>query len=164
MCRKFEHVKLFWALYIEHTCTVVALVSCINLLQERFGSLSAMDGRTQLQVQSFESPKIRLLRSLSIEGSDGMQVSIMLETWSLSCKNVVLLAIHDQQTYPMACKTSCLLGLTEILLECGLWYFIYTFMSCFRFHCIYARKLWFFVMSFQFKFSCSLLGSCEWLT
>ncbi|KAG6412541.1 hypothetical protein SASPL_125221 [Salvia splendens] len=43
-------------------------------LQERFGSLSAMDGRTQLQVQSFESPKIRLLRSLSIEGSDGMQV------------------------------------------------------------------------------------------
>lgn len=33
-----------------------------------------MDGKTELQMQSFESPKIRLLRSLSVEGSDGMQV------------------------------------------------------------------------------------------
>ncbi|XP_057789967.1 phytochromobilin:ferredoxin oxidoreductase, chloroplastic isoform X2 [Salvia miltiorrhiza] len=45
-----------------------------STLQERFGCLSSMDGRTQIQVHSFESPKIRLLRSLSIEGSDGMQV------------------------------------------------------------------------------------------
>ncbi|GFQ02891.1 phytochromobilin:ferredoxin oxidoreductase chloroplastic [Phtheirospermum japonicum] len=43
-------------------------------LQENFSCLAAMDGKTELQMQSFESPKIRLLRSLSIEGSDGMQV------------------------------------------------------------------------------------------
>ncbi|KAK6144079.1 hypothetical protein DH2020_020899 [Rehmannia glutinosa] len=43
-------------------------------LQENFGCLTAMDGKTELQMHSFESPKIRLMRSLSIEGSDGMQV------------------------------------------------------------------------------------------
>lgn len=45
-----------------------------STLQEKFGCLTAMDGKTELQMQSFESPKIRLLRSLSVEGSDGMQV------------------------------------------------------------------------------------------
>ncbi|KAK4482439.1 hypothetical protein RD792_009596 [Penstemon davidsonii] len=33
-----------------------------------------MDGKAELQMLSFESSKIRLLRSLYIEGSDGMQV------------------------------------------------------------------------------------------
>ncbi|CAH9059210.1 unnamed protein product [Cuscuta epithymum] len=43
-------------------------------LQEKFAYLSSMDGKAELQMHSFESPKIRLLRSLSIEGSDGVQV------------------------------------------------------------------------------------------
>ncbi|XP_051143670.1 phytochromobilin:ferredoxin oxidoreductase, chloroplastic [Andrographis paniculata] len=43
-------------------------------LQENFNCLMAMDGETELQMCSSESPKIRLLRSLYIEGSDGMQV------------------------------------------------------------------------------------------
>ncbi|KAK3003029.1 hypothetical protein RJ639_019439 [Escallonia herrerae] len=33
----------------------------------------AVDGKTELQMISFQAPKIRLLRSLSIEGSNGMQ-------------------------------------------------------------------------------------------
>ncbi|VFQ77616.1 unnamed protein product [Cuscuta campestris] len=44
-------------------------------LQEKFGCLSSIDGKTELHVHSFESPKIRLLRSLCIEGSDNMQVA-----------------------------------------------------------------------------------------
>ncbi|KAL8483571.1 hypothetical protein ACS0TY_026309 [Phlomoides rotata] len=43
-------------------------------LQEKFGRFSSKDGKTEVYMLSFESPKIRLLRSLSIEGSDGMQV------------------------------------------------------------------------------------------
>ncbi|KAI5671083.1 hypothetical protein M9H77_11447 [Catharanthus roseus] len=43
-------------------------------LQGHFNSLLAMDGKTELQMLSFEAPKVRLLRSLYIEGSDGMQV------------------------------------------------------------------------------------------
>ncbi|XP_016435365.1 phytochromobilin:ferredoxin oxidoreductase, chloroplastic [Nicotiana tabacum] len=43
-------------------------------LQEKYSSLLAMDDETELQMLSFEAPKIRLLRSLCIEGSDGMQV------------------------------------------------------------------------------------------
>lgn len=43
-------------------------------LQEKYSSLLAMDDKTELQMHSFEAPKIRLLRSLCIEGSDGMQV------------------------------------------------------------------------------------------
>ncbi|PHT59232.1 Phytochromobilin:ferredoxin oxidoreductase, chloroplastic [Capsicum baccatum] len=43
-------------------------------LQEKYSSLLAMDDKTELQMLSFEAPKIRLLRSLGIEGSDGMQV------------------------------------------------------------------------------------------
>ncbi|KAL6499643.1 Phytochromobilin [Orobanche gracilis] len=43
-------------------------------LQESFGCLDSMDGKAELHMQSFESSKIRLLRSLSVEGSDGMQV------------------------------------------------------------------------------------------
>lgn len=43
-------------------------------LLERFSTLMAMDGKTELQMLSFQAPKIRLMRSLSIEGSDGMQV------------------------------------------------------------------------------------------
>ena len=34
----------------------------------------SMDARTELQMLSFEAPKVRLLRCLSIEGNDGMQV------------------------------------------------------------------------------------------
>lgn len=45
-----------------------------STLQENFSWLTAVDGKAQLQMRAFESPKIRLLRSLSIEGSDGMQV------------------------------------------------------------------------------------------
>ncbi|KZV20857.1 phytochromobilin:ferredoxin oxidoreductase, chloroplastic-like [Dorcoceras hygrometricum] len=44
-----------------------------STLQENFSCLASLDGKTQLQMLAFESPKIRLLRSLSIEGSDGMQ-------------------------------------------------------------------------------------------
>lgn len=34
----------------------------------------SMDGKSKLQMVSFRAPKIRLLRNLSIEGSEGMQV------------------------------------------------------------------------------------------
>ncbi|KAM7497110.1 hypothetical protein LguiA_021524 [Lonicera macranthoides] len=43
-------------------------------LQENFSSLASMDGKAELQMLSFQAPKIRLLRSLYIEGSGGMQV------------------------------------------------------------------------------------------
>ncbi|XVF47299.1 hypothetical protein PTKIN_Ptkin03bG0098600 [Pterospermum kingtungense] len=42
-------------------------------LQERYSSIIALDGQTKLEMQSFEAPKIRLLRSMSIEG-EAMQV------------------------------------------------------------------------------------------
>ncbi|VFQ72681.1 unnamed protein product [Cuscuta campestris] len=45
-----------------------------STLQEKFGFLSSIDGKTELHMHSFESPKIRLLRSLCIKGSDNMQV------------------------------------------------------------------------------------------
>ncbi|XP_027079552.2 phytochromobilin:ferredoxin oxidoreductase, chloroplastic isoform X2 [Coffea arabica] len=41
---------------------------------QKFNSLTSMDGRTELQMLSFEAPKVRLLRCLSIEGNDGMEV------------------------------------------------------------------------------------------
>nr|BAD93478.1 phytochromobilin synthase [Solanum lycopersicum]BAD93479.1 phytochromobilin synthase [Solanum lycopersicum] len=43
-------------------------------LQEKYSSLLSMDDKTELQMLSFEAHKIRLLRSLCIEGTDGMQV------------------------------------------------------------------------------------------
>ncbi|EOY32816.1 hypothetical protein QUC31_019250 [Theobroma cacao] len=42
-------------------------------LQERYGSMIALDGKTRLEMLSFEAPRIRLLRSISIEG-EAMQV------------------------------------------------------------------------------------------
>ncbi|KAJ7012722.1 phytochromobilin:ferredoxin oxidoreductase [Populus alba x Populus x berolinensis] len=36
-------------------------------LQEKYSSMTAMDGTTELQMLSFQAPKMRLLRSLSIE-------------------------------------------------------------------------------------------------
>ncbi|XP_012088629.1 phytochromobilin:ferredoxin oxidoreductase, chloroplastic isoform X2 [Jatropha curcas] len=42
-------------------------------LQENFSPMTAMDGRTELKLLSFQSPKIRLLRSLSVE-NEAMQV------------------------------------------------------------------------------------------
>ena len=42
--------------------------------QENFNSMMALDGKTKLEMASFQAPKIRLLRSLSIEESEGMQV------------------------------------------------------------------------------------------
>ncbi|PWA62109.1 phytochromobilin:ferredoxin oxidoreductase, chloroplast / phytochromobilin synthase (HY2) [Artemisia annua] len=41
---------------------------------EEFSTLKAADGKTELKMCSFQAPKIRLLRSLFIESSDGMQV------------------------------------------------------------------------------------------
>ncbi|CAA2992222.1 phytochromobilin:ferredoxin oxidoreductase, chloroplastic isoform X1 [Olea europaea subsp. europaea] len=43
-------------------------------LQGNFSHLMAMDGKTELQMLSYEAPKIRLLRSLYVEQSDGIQV------------------------------------------------------------------------------------------
>ncbi|KAI3700397.1 hypothetical protein L2E82_45023 [Cichorium intybus] len=43
-------------------------------LQDDFSTLKAIDGKTELKMCSFQAPKIRLLRSLFIETSDGMQV------------------------------------------------------------------------------------------
>ncbi|XP_050236919.1 phytochromobilin:ferredoxin oxidoreductase, chloroplastic isoform X2 [Mercurialis annua] len=42
-------------------------------LQEKYSSMTAMDGVTELKMQSFQAPKIRFLRSLSIE-NEAMQV------------------------------------------------------------------------------------------
>eukprot|EP00262_Sarcandra_glabra_P008262 TRINITY_DN21590_c1_g2_i1.p1 TRINITY_DN21590_c1_g2~~TRINITY_DN21590_c1_g2_i1.p1 ORF type:complete len:278 (-),score=46.48 TRINITY_DN21590_c1_g2_i1:65-898(-) len=43
-------------------------------LQEQFRCLKAMDGKTELKTFSYRAPKIRLLRSLAIDGSQAMQV------------------------------------------------------------------------------------------
>ncbi|KAI3804423.1 hypothetical protein L1987_25955 [Smallanthus sonchifolius] len=43
-------------------------------LQDDFSTLKAVDGKTELKMCSFHAPKIRLLRRLSIEQNDGMQV------------------------------------------------------------------------------------------
>ncbi|KAJ0249534.1 Phytochromobilin:ferredoxin oxidoreductase [Hirschfeldia incana] len=42
-------------------------------LQERYSSMTGLDGKTQLQMLAFKSPKIRLLRSMAIE-NETMQV------------------------------------------------------------------------------------------
>ncbi|XP_002516715.2 phytochromobilin:ferredoxin oxidoreductase, chloroplastic [Ricinus communis] len=42
-------------------------------LQEKYSSMTAVDCRTELKMQSFQSPKIRLLRTLNIE-NEAMQV------------------------------------------------------------------------------------------
>lgn len=42
--------------------------------QEKFSSNLDMGEKANFEMLSFEAPKIRLLRSLYIEGSDGMQV------------------------------------------------------------------------------------------
>ncbi|XP_022754226.1 phytochromobilin:ferredoxin oxidoreductase, chloroplastic-like [Durio zibethinus] len=42
-------------------------------LQERYSSMIALDGKTRLEMLSFDTPRIRLLRSMSIEG-EAMQV------------------------------------------------------------------------------------------
>lgn len=67
----FSYKKLIhFALEETNTHTLLAP----SPLQEKYSSLLAMDDKTELQMLSFEAPKIRLLRSLCIEGSDGMQV------------------------------------------------------------------------------------------
>ncbi|KAG5629086.1 hypothetical protein H5410_000803 [Solanum commersonii] len=67
----FSYKKLIhFALEETNTHTLLAPSS----LQEKYSSLLAMDDKTELQMLSFEAPKIRLLRSLCIEGSDGMQI------------------------------------------------------------------------------------------
>ncbi|KAL3379564.1 hypothetical protein AABB24_000327 [Solanum stoloniferum] len=67
----FSYKKLIhFALEETNTRTLLAP----SPLQEKYSSLLAMDDKTELQMLSFEAPKIRLLRSLCIEGSDGMQV------------------------------------------------------------------------------------------
>ncbi|KAL0900561.1 hypothetical protein Bca101_084522 [Brassica carinata] len=42
-------------------------------LQERYSSMTGLDGKTQLQMLAFKSPKVRLLRSMTIE-NETMQV------------------------------------------------------------------------------------------
>lgn len=43
-------------------------------LQHKYNSLVAMDEKTELRMLSFQAPKIRLLRSLTIQGNEMMQV------------------------------------------------------------------------------------------
>lgn len=46
--------------------------------QERFGCMNAMDGKTELQMLSYVAPKIRLLRSMSIQ-NESMQVTFLMD-------------------------------------------------------------------------------------
>ncbi|KAJ6299506.1 hypothetical protein OIU76_020469 [Salix suchowensis] len=57
--RKFIHFAL------DETKRRTLLVP--SPLQEKYSSLTAMDGTTELKMLSFQAPKMRLLRSLSIE-------------------------------------------------------------------------------------------------
>lgn len=43
-------------------------------LKEKFRNMTAVDGKTALHTEAFQSSKIRLLRSLTIDDGDGMQV------------------------------------------------------------------------------------------
>ncbi|KAL3729369.1 hypothetical protein ACJRO7_026478 [Eucalyptus globulus] len=49
-----------------------------SLLQERFGSMMPLDDKTEIWLLSCEVPKIRLLQSLSIQGSKGPQYSMQV--------------------------------------------------------------------------------------
>ncbi|XP_042516962.1 phytochromobilin:ferredoxin oxidoreductase, chloroplastic [Macadamia integrifolia] len=62
----------FVSFALEETQRRTHLIS--SPLQENFSSLKSMDGQTELRMLSFQAPKIRLLRGLNIEGSEGMQV------------------------------------------------------------------------------------------
>ncbi|THF99657.1 hypothetical protein TEA_027373 [Camellia sinensis var. sinensis] len=42
--------------------------------EDNFSSSIPMDGKTELQILSFQAPKIRLLRSLCVEGNETMQI------------------------------------------------------------------------------------------
>ncbi|KAL3729367.1 hypothetical protein ACJRO7_026476 [Eucalyptus globulus] len=47
-------------------------------LQERFGSMKALDNKTEIESLLYEVPKIRLLRNLIIQGSKGLQYSMQV--------------------------------------------------------------------------------------
>ncbi|KAI8526114.1 hypothetical protein RHMOL_Rhmol13G0284000 [Rhododendron molle] len=64
--QKFVHFAL------DETKRRTHLVS--SPLKDNFISSIPMDGKTQLQILSFEAPKIRLLRSLCVEGNETMKV------------------------------------------------------------------------------------------
>ena len=59
--------------HIHTNLTVKGLLLIIRLFQERYSSMTGLDGKTQLQMLAFKSPKIRLLRSMTIE-NETMQV------------------------------------------------------------------------------------------
>ncbi|KAF8035432.1 hypothetical protein BT93_C1456 [Corymbia citriodora subsp. variegata] len=46
----------------------------LSFLLERFGSMKPLDDKTEIELLSYKAPKIRLLRSLSIQGEKGLQV------------------------------------------------------------------------------------------
>ncbi|KAF9595157.1 hypothetical protein IFM89_037586 [Coptis chinensis] len=48
-------------------------ISGVNLM-EQYSCMKSMDGKSELEMLSFQAPKIRYLRSLSIEGSEAMKV------------------------------------------------------------------------------------------
>lgn len=64
--QKFVHFAL------DETRRRTHLVS--SPLKDNFISSIPMDGKTQLQILSFEAPKIRLLRSMCVEGNQTMKV------------------------------------------------------------------------------------------
>ncbi|XP_058199199.1 phytochromobilin:ferredoxin oxidoreductase, chloroplastic isoform X2 [Rhododendron vialii] len=64
--QKFVHFAL------DETKRRTHLVS--SPLKDNFITSIPMDGKTQLQILSFEAPKIRLLRSLCVEGNETMKV------------------------------------------------------------------------------------------
>ncbi|KAL7213432.1 hypothetical protein ACSBR2_016038 [Camellia fascicularis] len=53
---------------------VLELAECSQNLNDNFSSSIPMDGKTKLQILSFQAPKIRLFRSLCVEGNEAMQV------------------------------------------------------------------------------------------
>ncbi|KAJ6948292.1 hypothetical protein NC651_002595 [Populus alba x Populus x berolinensis] len=75
-------------------------------LQEKYSSMTAVDGTTELQMLSFQAPKMRLLRSLSIE-NEAIQLSnsFLVSGFVFTCHS---LKFFHHKSHGSACATcSC---------------------------------------------------------
>lgn len=67
-------ISLFYLDCLYKASNLIFLI--IKLFQEKYSSMTGLDGKTELQMLAFKSSKIRLLRSMAIE-NETMQVVLL---------------------------------------------------------------------------------------
>lgn len=81
---------------------ILLVLIIIELFQEKYRSITGLDGKTQLEMLAFKSSRIRLLRSMAIQNHTMQVLLLILFEYDCFCLMIVFWGIMSVQVFDFA--------------------------------------------------------------